>query len=182
MSSTSTRSMALLAKLVIPLVPALAFADKSVSKAALFLRRLYAQSAFQTCISLKRRSGSRSNPLAFLSEWGRPINGRTHNEKNTRMHRHAGLWRYRLSRLSARPVGNLSDGHLLAGIRPRRFRRNSVSRDSHKSAITFGNEKSTIAGDGKFVVRERAFQPIRRVANLPDGHLFAGIRAWGGAQ
>ena len=114
--------------------------------------------------------------------WGRPINGRTHDEKNIRMYRHAGLRRHALSRLSARPVGNLSDGHLLAGIRPRRIQRNSVSRDDHKSAITFGNEKSTVARDGKFVVRERASGAIRRVANLPDGHLFAGIRAWGGGR
>ena len=117
---------------------------------------------------------------ACVVTWGRPINGRMHNEKSTRMHRHAGLWHHPHSRLSARPVGNLSDGHLLAGIRPRRIRRNSVSPDNHKSAITFGNK--TVARDGKFVVRERAFQPIRRVANLPDGHLFAGIRARGGGQ
>ena len=92
-----------------------------------------------------------------VSTWGRPINGRTHNEKSTRMHRHAGLWHHPRSRLSPRSVGNLSVWYLLAGMGPRRIQRNSPSRDNDKSAVTFGNEKATVAHDGKFVVCARAF-------------------------
>jgi hypothetical protein len=102
---------------------------------------------------------------ACVLMWGRPINGRTHNEKSTRMHRHAGPWHHPLSRLSACPVGNLSDGHLLAGIRPRRIWHNSASCDNHRSAVTFRNETSIVTRDGKIVIRARAF-------------LVAGSRDW----
>jgi hypothetical protein len=102
---------------------------------------------------------------ACVLMWGRPINGRTHNEKSTRMHRHAGLWHHPRGRLSACPVGNLSDGHLLAGIRPRRIQRNSASCDNRRSAVSFRNEASTVTRDGKIVVRARAI-------------LVAGSRAW----
>jgi hypothetical protein len=102
---------------------------------------------------------------ACVLTWGRPINGRTHNEKSTRMHRHAGLWHHPLSRPRACPVGKLSVWYLLAGMGPRRIRRNSASRDNHRSAVTFRNETSIVARDGKFVVRARAF-------------LVAGSRAW----
>jgi hypothetical protein len=102
---------------------------------------------------------------ACVLMWGRPINGRTHNEKSTRMHRHAGPWHHPLSRLSACPVGNLSDGHLLAGIRPRRIWHNSASCDNHRSAVTFRNETSIVTRDGKIVIRARAV-------------LVAGSRDW----
>jgi hypothetical protein len=99
-------------------------------------------------------SGARSNSVR--GRLIRSMRGR-YNEKSSCRHRHVGPWPHARSGFSPRTDGNLSNGHQLAGIWPRRAKYNAAGRGHHDSAVTSGEDKPDVASGGKFVIGERAF-------------------------